>query len=353
MQVFVVEIGPRESETVLLVHGLGCSSYSFRHVLSLLAHGGLHAVAVDLPCSGFSDEVPLVKNHGEWGGLFGYMWSIYAEIKENGVFSGFDNLIETGEIKDKPVRVSSCDGSREIGQILGQLIGSMALAPVHLVLHDSALVSLANWVFANPGIVSSVTIMDASPQSAAFPSPLLNFPVVGHLLLRSKSLFGGLLRLCCSRSVDGLDAEAYRLLLKRSGRCAWRTLNHSLDVGEWANSEEMKGLPVQVLWSNTLSDRWIDEGRRVASSISRAKLLFHSGNRWPQEDAANEISRMITDFVSSLPKSNRQMEVEGATHEHIQQLYEDAKHNAHHHHHNHGLDHSQGYMGMYGFDHEW
>lgn len=358
MQVFAVEVGKKDAETVFLVHGLGCSSYSFRKVLRSLAADGFRVVAVDMPGSGFSDEMSLVSD-AKWGGTFGWIWSIFAEIKEKGIFWGFDQLIETGEIQERPTRVSASEGSEygseEMGAILGQVIDSLALAPFHLVLHDSALIAGRNFVSANVGLVSSLTLIDASPKSAAFPSPLLRLPLLGHLLLGSKTLFAGLLRLCCARTFDGLNAEAYRLVLKRKNRrsavlVAYRALNYSLDVGEWANSEELKGLPVQVLWSNTLSDQWINEGRRVAASIPRARFTFHSGGRWPQEDAAEEISGMIANFVSSLPKSVRQIE-EDTVPDHIQKMFEEAKHQDHH----HGQDqhHGLGHMGMYDLDHGW
>ncbi|KAL0921681.1 hypothetical protein M5K25_008778 [Dendrobium thyrsiflorum] len=359
MQVFAVELGKKDAETVLLVHGLGCSSYSFRRVVRSLAAGGLRAVAIDMPGSGFSDEVSLVNN-AKWGGPFGWICGIFGEIKEKGIFWGFDQLIETGEIQERPTRVSSSEGLEyrpaEMGLILGQVINSMSLAPVHLVLHDSALIAGKNWVSANAGLVSSLTLIDASPKSAAFPSPLLRLPVLDHLLLGSKTLFTWLLRLCCARSVDGVDAEAYRLVLKRKNRrtavlAAWRALNHSLDVGEWANSEELEGLPIQVLWSNSLSDQWIDEGRRVNASIPHAKFTFHFGGRWPQEDAAEEISGMIADFVSSIPKSIKRIE-EDTVPDHMQKMFEEAS-NQDHHHHGHDQDYGLGYMGMYGLGHGW
>lgn len=364
IQVFAVELGPREAETVLLVHGIGCSSYSFRRILRSLAAGGIRAVAVDLPGTGFSDELSLL-NSAKWGHSLGWLLSIYAEIKEKGLFSGFDQLIQTGNIQERPARVLSNEesgyGTVEMGQILAQAIDSMALAPVHLVLHDSALCVGLNWASANTGSVSSVTLMDASPQSAAFPSPLLRFPVMGHLLLGSNTLFAGMLRLCCARSIDGSDAEAYRVLLKRKngGReaaAAWKASNHSLNVGEWVNSDQLKGLPVQVLWSNSLSDQWIDEGRRVSAEIPRAKLTFHSGRRWPQEDAAEEISELIANFVSSLPKSIRRMEEDPAP-DRTEKRFQEASHQVHHGHHDHydghGQSHGLDYMGMDGLGHWW
>jgi len=41
---------------VLIVHGLGCSSFTFRKVVDDLASKGVFAIVVDLPGFGFSDK---------------------------------------------------------------------------------------------------------------------------------------------------------------------------------------------------------------------------------------------------------------------------------------------------------
>ncbi|XP_008801701.1 protein AUXIN RESPONSE 4 [Phoenix dactylifera] len=366
IQVFAVEHGPRDGEPVVLVHGLGCSSFSFRHVLRLLGSSGLHAVAIDLPGSGFSDKLDL-REHGRWEGILGRIWDVYDEIKEKGLFWGFDQLVETGQVPYEEIVTrdsrrygaeSSGYGSAEMGRVVGQVIDSMALTPAHLVLHDSALGTGANWVSMNPGLVQSVTLIDPAAESVAFPSWMLGPPVLGELLLASRFAFSRLLRLCCSRSMDGLVAEAYRLLLKgRDGRksvvAAGKALNYSFDLGEWAGTEVVKDMAFQVLWSNSWSDRWIDEGKRAASAIPRAKFASHSGGRWPQEDAAEEISEMIVQFVSSLPKSVKQKKEEPLP-EHIQMMFDEASEGHHHHHHHgHGQEHATGYFDMYGLGQGW
>lgn len=299
-----------------------------------------------------------------------------------GLFWGFDQLVETGQIPYEGIASrdsrrngvkSSGYGSAEMGRVIGQVMDSMALAPVHLVLHDSALGAGANWVLMNPGLVQSVTLIDPAAEFVAFPSWMLGPPVIGELLLASQFLFERLLRLCCSRSLDGSAAEAYRLLLKgKDGRkavvAAGKALNYSFDLGEWTSSDVVKDMEFQVMWSNSWSDRWIDEGRRAASAIPRAKFASHSGGRWPQEDAAEEISGKIVQFVSSLPKSVRQKNEEPLP-EHIQKMFDQASddqydHHHHHHHghghshghghgHGHGLEHAAGYFDMYGLGQGW
>ncbi|KAL5980951.1 hypothetical protein ACLOJK_028871 [Asimina triloba] len=82
------------------------------------------------------------------------------------------------------------------------------------------------------------------------------------------------------------------------------------------------------------------------------------------EDAPDEVAKKIADFVSSLPKSTRQIEEEPVP-EHIQKMFDEA--NAghhHHHHHDHGHSghahygghehaHAAGYMDAYGLGHGW
>ncbi|WOK93053.1 protein AUXIN RESPONSE 4 isoform X1 [Canna indica] len=371
LQVFAVEAGPPDGDSVLLLHGLGCSSFSFRRVLPSLASGGLRAVAVDLPGSGFSDPLPV----GDRRWPFGWIGDVYSEIKEKGIFWAFDQLVETGQMPYDQigVRVSGNDGDAsssygpaEIGRVIGQVIDSIGLAPVHLVLHDSASPAALNWASANPGSVRSVTLIDSSAESAAFPSKILGIPVIGPLLLRSRFMFGGLLRLCCSRSMDESAAEAYRLLLKgKDGREAivatGKALNFSFNLEEWTRLEAMKDVPLHVLWSNMWSDRWIDEGKRISAASPMGKFSYHSGGRWPQEDAPEEISGMIAQFLSSLPKLDKKKEE--PLPEHAARLFDEATdtHHDHHHHHHHyhghghghGHDHAAGYMDMYGVGQGW
>lgn len=299
---------------MLLVHGLGSSSYSFRRVLSSLGSLGLRSVAIDLPGSGFSDNVELVGS-GARGGLFGRFWDVYSEIREKGFFWAFDQLIETGEIPYEEIgRRSSPShggegfsvyGSAEIGRVIEQVVDSMALAPVHLVLHDSALGPGTNWAAMNPSALRSVTFIDTLAENVAFPSWILGVPVFGELLLRSRMLFAGLLRLCCARSMDESAAEVHRLLLmgkdkKRAVVATGKALNYSFDLREWKDLEAVKDMPLQMLWSNNWSDRWIDEAQRVSSSIPFAKFAYHSGGRWPQVSSEYYFRKPGNDTMYSL-----------------------------------------------------
>lgn len=53
---FLVEEGPKDGPAVVLVHGFGGSSFSFRKNVAPLAASGLHVVTFDLPGFGLSDK---------------------------------------------------------------------------------------------------------------------------------------------------------------------------------------------------------------------------------------------------------------------------------------------------------
>lgn len=57
-RVRVVESGPPDGEPVVLVHGWGCSAYSFHHIMPALAAAGWRAIAPDLRGHGLSDKPP-------------------------------------------------------------------------------------------------------------------------------------------------------------------------------------------------------------------------------------------------------------------------------------------------------
>ena len=53
---FLVEAGPKDGPAVVLVHGFGGSTFSWRRNVGPIAAAGFHVVAFDLPGSGLSDK---------------------------------------------------------------------------------------------------------------------------------------------------------------------------------------------------------------------------------------------------------------------------------------------------------
>uniref|UniRef100_A0A803R5D8 Uncharacterized protein n=1 Tax=Cannabis sativa TaxID=3483 RepID=A0A803R5D8_CANSA len=120
-------------------------------------------------------------------------------------------------------------------------------------------------------------------------------------------------------------------------------------MASWGGSDELKGVPLQVLWSDSWSEEWTNEGRRVADSLPQATFVTHPGGRWPQ-DAAYKVAQSIVQFVSSLPPTVRKIEEEPIP-EHIQKLLDEAKNNGdHHHHHHHGHGEHDHHHGRHGHE---
>lgn len=334
----------------------------------------MRTVAVDLPGSGFSDKSVVVVEESSGGsGPFSSMWDVYEEIKEKGLFWGFDQLVEQGyvDFEENKVKVSKKErvkpiemGSEEMGRVLGQVVDSMELAPVDLVLHDSALGLSANWISENQGLVRSVVILDGAPNGIALPIWVLEVPVVREIVLGFRFVFKRVLASCCVKSVGGPEAEAHRILLKgRDGASAvvgmGKKLNHSFDLSEWSSLDSVKGLPFHVIWSGGWSDKWTSEGRQTADALLQAKYVTHSGGRWMQEDNSEEVAESIYEFVSSLPKSSRKV-VEETIPNHYQEKFAAESNDRHHHdgvHDHHGHDHGHhghgGYMDAYGMGQGW
>ncbi|KAG9456447.1 hypothetical protein H6P81_000955 [Aristolochia fimbriata] len=363
IEVFAIETGPRDAETLVLIHGLGSSSYSFRHLLRTLGSNGFRAVAIDLPGSGFSDKSVLEESEAS-GGVLRRFFDVYYEIKEKGLFWGFDQLVESGQIPydELKMKVSTrkvlkpleCDVT-QLSRIIQQVVDSMGLAPVHLILHDTGLGPGAIWASENSGSVRSVTIVDSAPSSGALPLWTLDVPVIRELVLGVPLVYHELMRRCCSRSIPKPVSDAHRVLLKgKDGRRAMvgigKGFNYSFDLGEWGRLEKMSDVPIQVIWSGDWSEGWTDEGGRVATALPQAKFVVHSGGRWPQEDAVDELAENISKFVSSLPKSVRLSEEEPLP-DHFQNMVNEG-HDHHHHHHHHGIG-GYGNMDTYGLGHGW
>lgn len=260
-----------------------------------MGSGGVHAVGVDLPGSGFSDRSVLAEEEGD-GGFLGRFSEVYSLIREKGFFWAFDHLVETGEMPYEEIQIQASKRKivkvlelepEEMGKVLGQVIDSLGLAPVHMVLHDSALDICSNWISENSGLVRSVTLVDTMPAASALLLLPLGFPLVREVVLGFDFVFARLLNLFCVRKIAVSDVEAHRVLMKgRDGaRAVFRTgkrLNSSFDLQEWANLEALKGLPVQILWSSGWSKEWSDNGQKVASAFPHASFITHSGSRWPQ-----------------------------------------------------------------------
>lgn len=251
---------------VLILPGLATGAFSFRRLYRSLESRGLHVVVLDLPGQGFSPTPPPTARGAA---------RVIQEIMNPGAFQASSSPYAPAQAAAAVARAV---------EALAYLGG---VGPFHLVLHDSALAAGAALAAGNPGAVRSVTLIDATASEPAFPAAIFDVPVVGKLVLRAPPLFRWLVRRFCARGMGAEDAGAHRALMLVKGQArvveAWKAMNHSFDLAEWRDSsEEVRKLPMMVLWSGTWSSRWTSEGMRVAAALPDAKFIYHSGGRWPQ-----------------------------------------------------------------------
>lgn len=296
-----VHSAQQQHHPVLVLPGLAAGSFSFRGLLSSLSSRGFVAAAIDLPGQGLSPPPAAPPRANP-----------LREIIDRGIFHAFEHLVETGEVpfqETGPEPSRSFYAADEAAAAVARAVDVLGLAPVHLVLHDSALPAGAAFVSANPDAVLSVTLVDATAALPAFPAAVFDVPVLWRLALRVPALFKGLMRLSCARGMDAEEAEAHRVTMRGEGRReavyeTWKSLNQSFDLREWrSSSEKLRRLPMMVLWSGSFSDKWINEGKKVTAALPDTRFVYHYGGRWPQVDAYEEISNVIAEFVTSLPKS--------------------------------------------------
>ncbi|KAM0922374.1 hypothetical protein ACQ4PT_006217 [Festuca glaucescens] len=117
---------------VLVLPGLAAGSFSFRRLLSSLSSRGLVAAAIDLPGQGLSPPPPAPPPRT----------NPLREIMDRGIFHAFEHLVETGEVpfqEGAPEASHSFYAAAEAAAAAARAVDALGLAPVHLVIHDSAL----------------------------------------------------------------------------------------------------------------------------------------------------------------------------------------------------------------------
>lgn len=335
LKVFVREEGSLGGESVVLVHGLGASSFLYRRVIPRLVSLGLHVIAMDFPGAGLSEK-PVQ------GGLLAKFRAIYEEICETGLFWRFEQLFETGSLPDYgPVGMTGLNyHAEDLGDSLAQVLNLLAPTAVHVVFHDTGVQAGLACVVRNPSRVRSITLIDALPNSPSFPMTVLGIPVVGFMFTRFSFLHWMLLRVCCVPGLSQAEAENHAFLLRNNdGQKAaletWREMNATFDLA--AMMEGLGHVPVQVVWSSSSGKHWQKIGEKLAYQLPGASYISHRGSRWPQEDAAPEIAEDIHHFVSSFPPTEH-LSFHEPTPLHVQEMLEQMARGdgGNHHDHDHG-----------------
>ncbi|KAE8679292.1 Protein AUXIN RESPONSE 4 [Hibiscus syriacus] len=260
IEVFVSENSQfLSSENVMVVHGLGLSPYSYREMIKVLGSKGVHVIALGLPGNGFSDKSRVEIEEGT-NGVLGRFKEVYSLIQEKGVFWAFDQMVETGELPFEEMKsrvlVKKSVNVIEIGS---EEMGSIS---------------------ENSRFIRSITLIDTGLKPA-LPTWVQNIPAVNEIVLSFSFVYARLINLYCTKGINWSELEAHRSLLKGwEARKAvvgiYKKLNNSFNVEEWGGLDGIKGMPMQVLWSNDWSDEWSKEGKRIAEALPGAKFVTHS-----------------------------------------------------------------------------
>ncbi|MBW2381939.1 MAG: alpha/beta fold hydrolase [Deltaproteobacteria bacterium] len=175
--IFVREEG--EGEPVLLLHGVPSSSFLFRKMLPELAARGLRAVSFDFPGVGLSDKPKGID----------YDWHALAKW-------------------------------------VGRVVDTLALPPVHLVLHDIAGPIGAEWAIQNPVKVRSITVtntlLDVAHFTPPFPMWTFRLPAMRHVAFSTMNVptMLKLFRYSGVKNPEAIDEDvvaSYIYLLKNNG----------------------------------------------------------------------------------------------------------------------------------------
>jgi len=212
--IFVREEG--EGEPVLLLHGVPSSSFLFRKMLPELAGHGLRAVSFDFPGVGLSDKPKDID----------YDWHALAKW-------------------------------------VGRVVDTLALPPVHLVLHDVAGPIGAEWAIQNPVKVRSITItntlMDVAHFTPPFPMWTFRVPAMRHVVFSTMStgVMLPIFRYSGVKNPDSVDEDvvaSYIYLLKNNGgHHSFLEIMDGFDLTEKHRDYLRDGLlaidkPMQLVW---------------------------------------------------------------------------------------------------------
>ena len=212
--IFVREEG--EGEPVLLLHGVPSSAFLYRKMLPELAGHGLRAVSFDFPGVGLSDKPDDID----------YDWHALAKW-------------------------------------VGYVVDSLALPPVHLVLHDIAGPVGAEWAIRNPVKVRSITftntVMDVAHYSPGFPMWTFRVPALRHVVFSTMNTPTALrlYRRSGVKNPEAIDEDVVAsyiyLLQNNGGHNSFLEIMDGFDLTEKHRDWLRDGLlaidkPMQLVW---------------------------------------------------------------------------------------------------------
>ncbi len=250
---------------ILMVHGMGGSTYCWRENVRHLNTNGFDVIRVDLPAFGFSDRQPgldhTAKNRAVWlWGLLDYLDSEQFNKTENWVLVG-----------------------HSMG---GKTIAEMALSRDERV---EALIFIAGAVFNSPpNLIGNIS--NQTPFNH-----VLEF-IIGNIIHQPFAIKRGL-NSAYGREVTEEELSNYLEPLKIEGTArAWVDLVRS-SSDELNNLEQLE-IDSLLIWGH--EDSWVpvDEGIKLNNQLSNSNLEIISGNHhMPMVTASEKVNKLIVDFL--------------------------------------------------------
>jgi haloalkane dehalogenase len=263
---FVREQG--SGPTVVLVHGVPASSFTYRKVIGPLADQGLHAIAFDFPGLGLADRPE----------RFDYSWSGLAAW-------------------------------------LGKALEALEVGRCHLVVHDIGGPIGCEWAIRHPDRVLSLTALNTMLNPATFQRPWTMRPFairgLGELWLHAtpRPLFAALFRaqgLADRRAMSTAEIYAYEALLTRLDRGrAFLRIMRGFELTEEKQRFLWQGLaerpwPARIVWGERDPALGVDLLRVAQRVLAVDDPVLLPAKHFLQEDQAPALAYAIADQVAPL-----------------------------------------------------
>jgi haloalkane dehalogenase len=269
--IFVREEG--DGEPVLLLHGVPSSSFLYRKMLPELAGHGLRAISFDFPGVGLSDKPKDID----------YDW-------------------------------------HALSKWVGRVVDTLALPPVHLVLHDIAGPIGAEWAIHNPVKVRSITVtntlMDVAHFTPPFPMWTFRVPVMRHVAFSTMNtrMMLTLFRYSGVKNPEAVDEDVidgYIYLLKNNGgHHSFLAIMDGFDLSEQHRDWLRDGLlaidkPMQLVWGEqeiAIPKAQLDYIKQVFPL--RAENMVDA-RHFLQEEHPAVIAAHIADFTKEIAQQSK------------------------------------------------
>jgi len=251
-------------KNVLLVHGLGASTFSWRYTAPVLQEQGFRVIAVDLPGFGLSERRAGLDHSAEARGK--QLWAMLEELfpgkKWNLIGHSMGGTTVTAMALQRPEQTESV------------VLAAGALVPV-----------------------------EPSPYST-----LLRYPpvgewlrILGSRLVADESRVEELLASAYGQQPTEHELSGYYLPLNIKNTAAvWPDLARSVPDPLLDNLVQLE-MPVLCIWGE--EDQWIplEQGKKIDRLLPNSKLIVMEGEgHCPMETAPDRFDRKLADFLLGL-----------------------------------------------------